>query len=82
MHDHDFTLVSKENLPTGKVRFTVRIEAMDLERRYEYDPEQRSIALRDDPILVAGHDMTSITGKRVREWLRVHHLDLSVWKPC
>ena len=70
MHDHDFAVLEKAEKDDGTVDFIVDIKAMQLSRRYRYDPATDSVQLRDKPILVAGHDMTSITGKRVREWLR------------
>lgn len=70
MHDHDFQLLQTENLPGGGRRLLVRVNAMNLDRWYEVDAATGSLRLADDPIRVAGHDMTSITGKRVREWLR------------
>ncbi len=70
MHDSDFQLTEKEEFEDGRIRFCVQIKAMGLERLYEYDPRHDSIQLIDDPLIVGGHDMTSITGKRVREWLR------------
>ncbi len=76
MHASDFELLSGEDGPEGKRVFKVRIAAAGLVRRYEYDPAQDSIQLApaEGPLLVAGHDMTSIIGKRVREWLRTEVL--------
>jgi hypothetical protein len=70
MHDQDFELLSEEPRPDGKIELRVHIKAMNLSRRYVYDPSNNSLSLEDEPILVSDHDMTSITGKRVREWLR------------
>ncbi len=77
MHSHDFELLSEESGPAGTRVFEVRISAAGLVRRYEYDPVGDNIQLAGDkePLLVGGHDMTSIIGKRVREWLRTEVLD-------
>ncbi len=70
MHGADFVLVSREEVDGAKLRLTVRIVAAAMERPYLYDPATDSVQLVGPPLLVGGHDMTSIIGKRVREWLR------------
>lgn len=69
MHENEFEIVSKESHESGKIMAVVRIRAADLDRKYLIDPQSREIQLQDDPIVIAGHDMTSIIGKRIREWL-------------
>lgn len=72
MHDHDFELISREQQDDGSEVFHVRIKAANAERFYKYHPEEDSFQITGEQrtIVVAGHDMTSIIGKRVREWLR------------
>lgn len=70
MHDHDFELLNEEPLGEHQTVFFVLIKAAGLSRRYLYDSQSDSLQLADQPIIVGGHDMTSIIGKRVREWLR------------
>ena len=72
MHDNDFELVKRDPRPDGSTVYTVRIKALNIEREYLHDPARDHIEITgtERRILVGTHDMTSITGKRVREWLR------------
>lgn len=72
MHDDDFELVTTGNGPGATRLYTVRIKALGIERVYLHDPANDYIHITgpETKILVNGHDMTSIIGKRVREWLR------------
>ena len=68
MHDHDFELLDRRDVEGGFQEFTVRVKAAQLERTYRYDPATGSVQLQGPPLKVGGYDMTSIIGKRVREW--------------
>lgn len=70
MHDHDFALLQEETDDSGRRRILVHIKAAKMTRTYVYDPATDTLHLDGPPLLVGGHDMTSIIGKRVREWLR------------
>ncbi|CAN5254208.1 hypothetical protein BH09SUM1_BH09SUM1_18490 [soil metagenome] len=72
MHEHDFTLLEKREESNGDALFRVKINALNLSRDYHYSKEHDSINIAGEErtILVGGHDMTSIIGKRVREFLR------------
>lgn len=67
MHDHDFELLDRREAD-GAVEFTVRIRAANLERTYRQEIATGTIRLAGPPLMVGGYDMTSIIGKRVREW--------------
>ncbi len=69
MHDHDFEIIEQEELETGKLRLFIHVKAADLKRHYLYDPDTGQMKLDDEPLLVGGHDMTSIIGKKIREWV-------------
>lgn len=69
MHEADFELLSRVERPDGLVELSIRIQAAGLTRRYLLDPATGNLRLDDAPLRVGGHDMTSIIGKRVREWL-------------
>lgn len=75
MHENDFELLETEELAGGNRKFRISIKAASLDRVYIYYKEQDAIKLEDDPVVVGGHDMSSIIGKRVREWLRSEVLD-------
>lgn len=75
MHEHDFELLEERTEADGTRRFHVRIKAAGLDRWYIHLSDSDTIRLDGDPLLVGGHDMTSIIGKRVREWLRSNYLE-------
>lgn len=70
MHENDFELLSRQELPDGRVELEIAIKAAGLTRVYLCDPQTGSVSLEGEPLLVGGYDMTSIIGKRVREWIR------------
>ncbi|MBI1290699.1 hypothetical protein GC173_05590 [bacterium] len=71
MHDQDLEIVSATELPDGVVRYRVLIRPLSIEREYHFFPATGNyqIAGEERTIKVSGHDMTSIIGKRVREFL-------------
>jgi hypothetical protein len=73
MHDADFALLDQTPTADGRIRYRVRIHAMGIERTWEFDPRSATYTLLETNgerlIKVGGYDMTSITGKRVREFL-------------
>ncbi len=72
MHAGDFELVSKQSDGDGNDVYRVRIVAAGIEREYTHHADQDSFQISgaERTIKIGGHDMTSIIGKRVREWLR------------
>jgi hypothetical protein len=71
MHDHDLDILERTELPDGVIVFRVLIKPLGLEREYRFFPATGNyqISGEERTIKVSGHDMTSIIGKRVREFL-------------
>lgn len=69
MNPSDIELVAEEPGPGGDVVYTIRVPATGQQRRYRRDAATGNLQLIDDPWIVGGHDMTSIIGVRVRDWL-------------
>ncbi len=69
MNPADIELLHEEPEPTGDIVYTIRVPAAGQQRRYRRDAATGNLQLIDGPWIVGGHDMTSIIGKRVRDWL-------------
>ncbi|MEO8376558.1 MAG: hypothetical protein ABI579_02720 [Candidatus Sumerlaeota bacterium] len=72
MDRSDFELVSREDQADGGVVYTLLIPALNITRQYRHDKTADYIEMIGDEknIIMRGYDMTSIIGKRAREWIK------------
>jgi hypothetical protein len=71
MHDDDIELLETFPVSDGITGYRVRLRPLGVEREYHFHAatQRYVIAGAERTIRVGGHDMTSILGKRVREFL-------------
>ncbi|MCC6545785.1 hypothetical protein IT570_01355 [Candidatus Sumerlaeota bacterium] len=70
MDKSDFQLASREE-SDGRVVYELLIPALGITRRYARDISSGHVEItgNEKKIIVRGYDMTSIIGKRAREWI-------------
>ncbi|HMX62999.1 MAG TPA: hypothetical protein PKD58_08010 [Candidatus Sumerlaeota bacterium] len=72
MDRSDFELINRDEQPDGAIVYTLLIPALNITRQYRRDAATDYIEVigEEKKIIVRGYDMSSIIGKRAREWIK------------
>jgi hypothetical protein len=80
MSDKDFRILAREWAPDGSQRLAIELCVVGQVKHFLIDADG-AIRLEDGPVLIHGHDMTSLVGNRVRLWLARHDSSLGEHNP-